>query len=80
MTRLSTLSEAKILEHVSAGKIAELFPYKPAAGQPIPADTVAEDELAEASARPLSREQRDALIESSLPPATSKKARMFSKR
>ena len=29
VTRLSTLSEAKILELVSAGKIAELFPFKP---------------------------------------------------
>jgi hypothetical protein len=80
VTRLSTLSEAKILELVSAGKIAELFPYKPAGGQPVPADTVAEEDLAEAAARPLSREQRDALIESSLPPATSKKERVFSKR
>jgi len=29
VTRLSTLSEANILEIVSAGKIAELFPYTP---------------------------------------------------
>jgi hypothetical protein len=79
VTRLSTLSEAQILELVSAGKIAELFPYKPAGGQPIPADTVAEDELVEASARPLSRKQRDALIESSLPATTKKKSRAFSK-
>jgi len=41
VTRLSTWSEAQILELVSAGKIEELFPYKPASGQPIPADTVA---------------------------------------
>jgi len=80
VTRLSTWSEAQILELVSAGKIEELFPYKPASGQPIPADTVAEDELAEASARPLSRKQRDALIESSLPAAANKKSRAFSKR
>ena len=41
---------------------------------------LAEDELAEASARPLSRKQRDALIESSLPAAANKKSRAFSKR
>jgi hypothetical protein len=79
VTLLSTLSEAKILELVSTGRIAALFPYRPAGGQPIPADTVAEDELAEASPLPLSREQRDALIESSLPPVVSKKERAASK-
>ena len=30
VTRLSTLSEAQILELVSAGRVAEWFPFKPA--------------------------------------------------
>jgi len=80
VTRLSTLGEAKILELVSAGKIADLFPFKPAGDQPIPADTVADEELVEASASPLNRKQRDALIKSSLPAAHPKKRRSISKR
>jgi len=79
VTRLSTLGEAKILELVSAGKIAELFPFKPAGDQPIPPDTMAEDELVEASALPLNRKQRDALIQSSLPVTSRKKHRLVSK-
>ncbi len=80
VTRLSTLSEAQILELVSAGKIAELFPFKPAGDQTMPADTMAEEELVEASALPLSRKQRDALIESSLPATKRKKHRVVGKR
>jgi hypothetical protein len=75
VTRLSTLSEAKILELVSAGKIADLFPFKPSRDQPIPSDTTDEKELVEASALPLNREQRDALIQSSLPSPSRKKHR-----
>ena len=67
VSRLSTLGEAQILELVSAGRIQESFPFKPVGGQDIPADTVAEEDLLEASAMPLSREQRKALMQSSLP-------------
>jgi hypothetical protein len=74
-TRLGTLSEAKILELVSAGKIADLFPFKPAGDQPIPSDTLAEEELVEASTLPLNRKQRDALIQLSLPASSPKKYR-----
>ncbi len=80
VTRLSTLGEAKILELVSAGRIADWFPFKPAGDQPIPADTVAEEELVEASASPLNQRQRDALIQSSLPAMSRKKRRTASKR
>lgn len=82
VTRLSTLSEAKILELVSAGKIADLFPFKPSGDQPLPSDTRAEEDLVEASASPLNRQQRDALIQSSLPASSPKKhrARAASKR
>jgi hypothetical protein len=81
VTRLSTLGEAKILELVSAGKIADWFPFKPAADPHIPADTVAEDDLVEASAAPLNQRQRDALIQSSLPASRSRrKRRTASKR
>jgi hypothetical protein len=75
VTRLSTLSEVKILELVSAGKIADLFPFKPSGDQPIPSDTMAEEDLLEASAVPLNRQQRDALIQSSLPARSAKRHR-----
>jgi hypothetical protein len=75
VTRLSTLSEVKILELVSAGKIADLFPFKPSGDPPIPSDTMAEEDLVEASALPLNRERRDALIQSSLPAPSPKKQR-----
>jgi hypothetical protein len=65
VTRISTLGEAKILEMVSAGKIKNLFPFKPGTEE-IPPDTVDESELTEASAMPLSRERRAALIQSSM--------------
>jgi hypothetical protein len=75
VTHLSTLSEARILDLVSTGRIAEVFPYKPAADQPLPADTKADEELVEASTAPLSRRQREALINSSLPAAAAHKRR-----
>lgn len=76
VARLSTFSEAHILELVSAGKIRELFPFKPVSDQEIPADKMAESELVEASAMPLSRQQRAALIQSSMPSsATASSAR-----
>ncbi len=80
VTRLSTLGEAKILELVSAGKIGDWFPFKPAGDQRIPADTVAEQELVEATASPLNQRQRDALIQSSLPARPRKKRRTVSRR
>ena len=73
VTRLSTLGEAKILEIVTAGNIAKYFPYGPPADRPIPADAVPDEELVEASATPLKRQQRAALIQSSLPTAAAPK-------
>jgi hypothetical protein len=75
IARLSTLGEAKILELVSAGKIAELFPFSAGGHQPIPSDTLAEEELVEASPSPLNRKEREALIQSSLPATSPKKYR-----
>jgi hypothetical protein len=75
VTHLSALNEAKILELVSAGKVAELLALEPAGDQPIPSDTTAEGDLVEASASPLNRKQRDALIQSSLAATTRKKYR-----
>ena len=72
VTRLSTLSEAQILELVSAGKIADLFPFRPNRPDELPADTVDESELKKASAMPLSRERRAALIEASMPARPSR--------
>jgi hypothetical protein len=75
VAHLSTLSEAQILELVSAGRIGELFPFMPAAGKRIPSDTEVEENLVVASAEPLTRKQRDALIESSLPARSPKRYR-----
>jgi hypothetical protein len=80
ITRLSTLGEDKILEIVSAGKIAEHFPYKPSANETVPADTMAEEDLVEASALPLNVKQRDALLHASLPAAAPERRRATSKR
>jgi hypothetical protein len=71
VTRLSTYSEAQILELVSAGKIKDLFPFHPVRTDELPADTVEEGELVEASALPLSRERRAALIQSSMPSSSA---------
>jgi hypothetical protein len=71
VTRLSTFSEAQILELVSAGKIKDLFPFRPNRSDELPADTVNESELTEASAMPLSRERRAALIQASMPASSS---------
>ncbi len=57
-----------------------MLPFKPAGDQRIPADTVAEEELVEASASPLNQRQRDALIQSSLPARSRRKRRTASKR
>jgi hypothetical protein len=52
-----------------------LVPFKPSGDPPIPSDTMAEEDLVEASALPLNRQQRDALIQSSLPAPSPKKQR-----
>jgi hypothetical protein len=57
IARLSTYSEAEIISIVSAGKIQKLFPFHPALPDEIPADTVDESELVEASAMPLNGER-----------------------
>lgn len=80
VARLSTLGEAKILEIVTTGKLHEVFPYAPPTKRALPADTLAEEELVEASAAPLKRSQREALIQSSLPAAATQKRRASSKR
>jgi hypothetical protein len=80
VARLATLDEAKILEIVTAGKLHEIFPYAPPTKRALPADTQAEEELVEASAAPLKRSQREALIQSSLPAAAVQKRRASQKR
>jgi len=72
VTRLSTLGEAQILEMVSAGKIKDLFPFRPSLPAALPADTMDESELEEASALPLSRKRRAALIQASMPSGSSR--------
>jgi hypothetical protein len=72
VTRLSTLGEAQILELVSAGKIKDLFPFRPNLADVLPSDTMAESELEEASASPLSRKRRAALIKASMPSGSSR--------
>jgi len=64
--RLSTLDEAELLELVSAGRLDEVFPFRPGGEQRAPADFVAEADLIEASAKPLKRRERHALVQSSI--------------
>lgn len=82
-TRLSTFSETQILEPASEGKVKDLFTLHPRSDE-LPVDTVAEQDLVEASAVSLSREQRAALIQSSIPsrarsPTASKRGKATKK-
>jgi hypothetical protein len=72
--RLSTYSERQLLDLVSDGQLGELFPFHPQQ-QEIPPDFVAEHDLQEASAMPLSRERKGALIQSSMPSTKNKPQR-----
>jgi hypothetical protein len=77
ITRLSTLGEGEILKLVSAGKIQEVFPFRPNPVADIGPDFVAEEELAEASPEPLSRDERAAHVQESMPSRQGR--RLFSK-
>jgi hypothetical protein len=82
VTRLSALGEAKILELLSAGKITDVFAFVPVGDPPIPSDTLAEEELVEASPSALTRNERRTLIQSSssTPSPTKYRPRTASKR
>lgn len=67
VARLSTLGEAQILELVSEGRLSDLFPFRPRAGQDVPPDFVSEENLVQASEQPRSRQRQRAHIESSMP-------------
>ncbi len=71
ITRLSTYPEAEFLELVSAGKIRDVFPFRPTVPTDLAPDFVAENELVEASAVPLRPDRHAALIQSSLPRAAT---------
>ena len=75
VARLSTLSEAKILELVSAGNLQDVFPFQPAGNLTLPADSQSDEDLIEASALPLNAAQRAAIVSASLPNAASAKRR-----
>ena len=75
LTRLSTLGEAQILELVSTGKIQEMFPFRPNEVTDIGPDSIAEEDLIEASPAPLSREARAVHIQSSMPTPRLARAR-----
>lgn len=76
ITRLSTLGETEILELVSAGKIQEVFPFRPNHGTDVGPDFVAEEELVEASPEPLTREKRAAHIQASMPGSRKSSSRV----
>lgn len=75
ITRLSTYPEAQFLELVSAGKIREVFPFRPTLPSELAPDSVAENELIEASAMPLRPDRHAALIQSRLPHTSESPAR-----
>jgi hypothetical protein len=64
--RLSTLSEAEILDLVSADRLGEVFPFRPGGELQPPEDFVAEADLIEASPKPLKRRARHELIHASV--------------
>jgi hypothetical protein len=66
IVRLSTLSEERILELVSEGGLEDAFPFEPNAEE-LPADSVAEEDLQEASVKSLNRVSREDLIQACLP-------------
>jgi hypothetical protein len=80
ISRLSTLGEAQIMELVSAGKIQEVFPFRPNPVTDLGPDFMAEKDLVEASPEPLSREERTAHIQESMPVRRESRARTGSSR
>ena len=70
VVRLSTLSEDEILSLVSERHLEDSFSFSAQAQEP-PPDFVDEADLDEASALPLSRPNREALIQASMPPSGS---------
>lgn len=72
IVRLSTLSEERILELVSEGGLETAFPFVPDT-QEVPADSVAEEDLKEASALPLNWADREELLQASLPNAGTRR-------
>ena len=87
ITRLSTLGEAEIMKLVSAGKIQEIFPFRPNPVIDIGPDFMPDEDLVEASPGPLSRDERSAHIQESMParrgpharPGSSRGRKLFSK-
>ena len=80
VVRLGTHDESQILELAAAGRLQELFPFKPASVAPA-ADFVSEAALVEASPLPLDADRRARLMQSSLPsrpprPRTTAKPRL----
>ena len=69
IVKLSAYDEAELLELVSAGKLHEAFPFRPDTSAKIPPDFASEEDLCEASALPLTLEDRKVLIQSSMPRA-----------
>jgi hypothetical protein len=80
ITRLSTLGEAQIMKLVTAGKIQEIFPFRPNPVTDIGPDFMSDEDLVEASPEPLSRDERAAHIEESMPARREPHARAGSGR
>jgi hypothetical protein len=68
------------MELVSAGKIQEVFPFRPNPVTAVGPDFMAEEDLVEASPEPLSREERAAHIQESMPARRESRARTGSGR
>jgi hypothetical protein len=70
----SRYDESELQEMASEGTLRKLFPFKPHAVD-IPPDTMPRDQLRRASALPLDRNTRKALIQSSMPSRIKQLAR-----
>jgi hypothetical protein len=76
VVRLSAYDETQLLDLVSAGRLHEVFPFRPSKTDVIAPDFATENELIEASAFPLDRKERAALIQSSMPPSEESKVKV----
>jgi hypothetical protein len=69
VVKISAYDEAMVQDLVSAGRLREIFPFRPGTME-TPPDFVSRDDLVKASPMPLDKTARAALIQSSMPSRT----------
>lgn len=72
VVQLGAHDESQILDLATAGKLADLFPFRPGRPRQTSADFLPESALIEASPLPLNAAQRARLMQSSMPAASTR--------